>query len=586
MSISSSLTNSLLGAIVFLTCFSDARGIESPESRAVKFTSHHTGNVFPDNKGELTLIFDKANRVVGGSVLLNDEMGQSVSTLPIAAGSSEIKVVLPHKGFYAINASVHYQDGSVALERATAAVIGVPIAEQLMTASRIGVWHVHGDLDLARIAGSRWNRQMWRIKDYQLDRDGAIIPKPKTQLLDKRFSWIGTFAWGLPQWLEGRPKFSKAIVKGDDLFTPADWAQLDSLVRQFARDVADFPPVFELWNEPELHWAEKFNPEDFVKFHAVLAGAIKSVHPDTKVIGPCFWHIDLPRLKQMVNAGLLNHLDGLSLHGYVAGATPPEGELIERIVELKQYLRSIGKGDFPIYITEFGWTTGSGGSGPRVKVDELTQARYITRSLSLLAAQDLTAVIPFVLLYNPNPLYSESGEVEADAGFSFLYKNKSPKPVYAAYANAAKWLAGTSKPVWLKLSSTTHLVLFDKGVNKIAVAWDAVGEQTVHFPKIAATVEGMVGQGIPAAQSITLSPSPVFFQLTEMFAHSFQVKPPLKVNPGNVLDLDYEIIWVPGELQHQESGQVYIPLNTGKGMYVVFGKRGESVDVIPIVIGK
>lgn len=563
-------------------CLSPVSGEALPSKQAMTLISRQLGNVFPDDQGELKLIVSNTSPIAVGNISLNDERGVMLSTWAIPPGAMEVRINLHHKGFYAVKATAHFQDGTDAIATTTASVIGKPLGEKIRNTSRNGVWQVHGNLDLANVAGSRWTRQMWRLKDYQRDAGGKIIPLPKSQPLDKRFTWIGTLAWGLPQWFEGRPKHGKAIVKGDELFPPADWGQLDSVTRQFAEDVSDFPPIFELWNEPEINWIGKFDPNNLVKFHAVLAEAIKSVHPDTKLIGPCLWHVDLPHLKQLVDAGLLDHLDGISLHGYVNGATPPEGEFIGNIIELKRYLRSIGKEDMPLYLTEFGWSTGYGGTGPFVHVDELTQARYVSRALTLLYAQELEAAIHFALLFNSK---KDTAEQSFLSGFSFLNKDETPKPAYASYANASKWLAGTSNPSWLKISPTTHLVMFDKGAKQIAVAWDAAGEQQVHLPQVVAA-EGMMGQRITKTNSMTLSPSPSFIQFNKKVSQTFKVKPSISAHSGDVLVLNYEKLWLPNELRIQGVGRVNIPLHTEKGMYVVFAKRVDGMDVIPVVIGE
>lgn len=553
---------------------------DSSTAPKLQFTSPRVGNIFPSESGELTLTISDPNGVDEGEVVLIDEMGSRLGTLSILKGVSKMKIPLPTKGFYNVTASVRLMNGLRVVQNSTAAVIGVPFSEKEGLLSRTGVWNVHGSLDLAQVAGSSWERKMWRIADYKRDAAGGIIPIPKLESLDKRFTWIGTLAWGIPLWIEGRPTSTKAVVKGAELFPPANWGQLDSVVRQFARDVIDFPPIFELWNEPEINWAGKFDPNNLVKFHAVLAGAIKSVHPDTKVIGPCFWHVDLPRLKQLIDAGLLQHLDGISLHGYVDGGTPPEKEFISNIVELKRYLRTIGKGNFPLYLTEFGWSTGYGGTGPFVHVDELTQARYISRALTLLYAQELKAAIHFALLFNSK---ADTAETSFESGFSFLNKSTTPKPSYAAYANASKWLVGTSNPSWLKATPTTHMVMFDKGVRKIAVAWDTAGELRAHFPQVI-VAEGMMGQRIKQTESMTLSPSPIFIQFKNKLPIFFRVKPSVLAHLGDVLTLDYKKLLLPRDLRLRAAKQVYVPPSIEKGVYVVFANRGDGIDVIPITV--
>lgn len=552
--------------------------VESPIVPKLQFTSLRVGNIFPGESGELTLTISDPDRVDGGEVALSDEMGSRLGTLSILKGVSVIQIPLPKKGFYNVTASVRLMNGLSVVQNSTAAVIGAPLSEKEGILSHNGVWNVHGSLDLAQVAGSSWERKMWRVVDYKRDATGAIIPIPKLDTLDKRFFWIGTMAWGIPSWIEGKP----SNAKFDDLFPLSNWGQLDALAKQFARDVKNFPPVFELYNEPEIHWAGKFDPKGLVKFHAVLAQAIKSVHPDTKVVGPCFWYVNIPQLKELVNAGLLNYLDGISLHGYVDGATAPEGVFIERIVELKNYLHSLGKDKLPLYLTEFGWSTGYGGKGPFTHVDELTQAQYVSRALALLSTQNFAATLHFALQFNSK---NDTEGNSSESGFSFLRQDQTPKPAYVAYANTSKWLTATSNPAWSKLSPTMHLLSFTKGADQVIVVWDAAREQNVYFPQIASRAEGMMGQPLPLGGTMLLSPSPIFLKLQPKFTQPLVVKPVVKVGKGDVITLNYEQLWLPAEIIKKSDGKIGIPLHAEKGMYMIFMKRGDVTELLPVSVG-
>ena len=190
------------------------------------------------------------------------------------------------------------------------------------------------------------------------------------------------------------------------------------------------------------------------------------------------------KLERLVDLGLLGSLDGLSIHAYVYG-TKPEAEFFDRVKELKTYLSSIGKAEFPVYITEFGWTTAKGTW--QEPIDELTQAKYLSRAFLLLATEDIKAAVYFCQLYRnaPNP---------GEEAFSILHQDHTPKPAFAAFANASRWLAGISQERRLVQNGDLNLALFLKGQTAAVAAWDTGGGSFLSFESEPLAAEDMTGR--------------------------------------------------------------------------------------------
>lgn len=572
----------VLALAAFFTC------VVPPAARAddaPRFTSAQKGNIFTDTAGDLTLRLPAT--ATGGTLTERDESGRVVRTLTLpaaaSAGPEGFAVALPRKGFYAFEASVALADGSTAKAATTAAVVGPVPPDELRLQSRLGLWTVQGDPDLVLAAGARWNRRMVSIHTLGKELlDPVPPPAAKFLFQPSPFSQVGVMSFGLPLWLMEPTDKKKSF--GNPLNKPTDWAALKALVSAWVRQNSDnFPDHFEVYNEPEWQWKGASN-EDLVRVLATIADGIKEARPQTKVLGPGFSSIRIkdPARLDLVTAeklGLFNHLDGLVVHAYVDGSAP-EKEFIQRVVELKQYLRDAGRPDFPIHITEFGWTSDKGTW--QKPVDELTQARYAVRSLTLLAAVGVENATYFCLHYKAAP---NAGE----RGFSLVRDDSTPKPSFASYANVARWLAGVKGlGSWLHLTPTTHLVLFEKtDGTSIAVAWDTASERVIGLPLATTRREDMMGRPLADAGHLALSPSPIFLEFSRAQSPSIEMLPVLDImRGGEDVVLPRSGAWIAPEPLRTRDGRLAVPSDAANGDYLLLTNHdgrwlGQPVRVIP-----
>lgn len=540
-----------------------AQGLATFSDYFLKFSE---GRIF-EERGMVVLNIAKADALSSGAVTVYDEHGNSISRNPISPGTPYIDIELSSVGSYSITASVRYVDGIAAERTVTAAVVDSALPAFEREASAFGLWHVSGDIKLVGTAGARWTRRMSTIKDYREGLDGKPIPMEfNKNPIDKSFEWIGTLAWGLPSYLTGMEP-AKGV-----LYPPKDWDRFRELIERFAQDLPEFPPYFEAYNEPEAHW--KGTDEELVKFISVIAQGIKAVHPETVVLGPTMYSIRMPYFKRLVELGVLDHLDGISMHAYVYG-TKPEDEFIGRVVELKEYLASIGKGWMPVFLTEFGWTTGVGTW--QEPVDELTQAQYLSRSLTLLTTEDIDCFIYFCLLYATAPN-------DGEAGFSILHQDKSPKPAYAAYANAARRLSGvTGKGRWLRVSPSGNIVLFRKGGATVAVVWDT--NDASSFIVGLKPHDAVDMMGMPIAQELggfALNGSPIFLTLGDTSLFNMGVSSPISLRSGerafvSVVDLVCDAFSI-------RDGVLDVARDAPAGRYMILGLASGGWQVLPLEV--
>lgn len=548
---------------------------------ALVFSSTAKGNVFTDVQGIVTLKLPAGT--AAGTFTVRDEAGVEIKSQPINPEAREVSVTLPGKGFYVLDAEASLPDGKKAKASTTAAVVGPVPTEEMRMQSRLGLWTVQGDADLVLAAGARWNRRMISIHTLGENMLSENPPAAEKVLFPKSpFSQVGVMSFGLPLWLMEPTDKKKSF--GNPLNKPTNWKKLKALVSAWVRQQGEnFPDHFEIYNEPEWQWKGTSN-EDLVRVLATIADGIKEASPKTQVLGPGFSSIrikdparlDLTTAKEM---GLFDHLDGLVVHAYVDGSAP-EKEFIQRVEELQEFLREIGRPDYPIHITEFGWTSGKGTW--QKPVDELTQASYAVRSLTLLAALGVENATYFCLQFKAAPNLGERG-------FSLVHEDSTPKPGYAAYANVARWLAGVKgRGTWLRLTPTTHLVLFEMSDDtSIAVAWDTEAERVIGLPLTTSRREDMMGRALPASDQLALSPSPIFLEFSRAQSPSIEMLARLDVmRGGEDLTLPRSGEWIAPNPLTVRDRRLAVPATAANGDYLLLTRDGEKwlgqpVRVIP-----
>ncbi len=556
-------------------------------SPAVSFVSSAKGNIFTADNGELTLRVSGNEAVKDGVVTISDEHGRVIGEQkPVADG---MIIPLQGKGYYRLRADMTFTSGKTARAETSAAVVGPLLDDNVRSRSRIGLWTVQGDRDLVVAAGARWNRAMTSLGNYEpefVSQERVTGAQPGKLPMDlSGFSYVGNLSFGLPLWLLDPVPNEEHKGSSKPFRAPKDWNALKDLVKAFVRkhpQWSEFPSHFEIYNEPEWHW--KGSNEDLVRFEKTVAEAIKEVRPDVKVLGPGFSSIRIKDparldLETVDRLGLFNQLDGVVVHAYVDGSAP-EDLFVRRVQELKDFLARIGRPDFPIHLTEFGWCT-EPGTWQR-PVNELLQARYAARSLALLAALGAENATYFCLLFKAAPNKGEQS-------FSIIHNDLTPKPAYASFANVARWLAGVQgNGRWLKLTPSTHLLVFRRSNDTIAVVWDTEGERSIDLADAVVRAEDMMGRPIQLSgkSAISISPDPVFLQLKDAGLYEAKAMEPLHLMRGNTVSVPSspEANWrVPSPLRLQ-ADMLEAPQDATQGSYLMLAKSGAGWAILPVEV--
>jgi hypothetical protein len=152
--------------------------------------------------------------------------------------------------------------------------------------------------------------------------------------------------------------------------------QVLALLPWYSRDVSGWPayvkdqvqatpavPAWEIANEPEMTWwGGPIEPASYMSMLRDAHAIIKARNPHARIVGPAVGATaeGVDYLKTLIDTGLLDYVDAVSVHYYVFHKSM-------RLDEVKKMVA----GRKPVWITETGWTTGDQEGG------EEAQRQYV-----------------------------------------------------------------------------------------------------------------------------------------------------------------------------------------------------------------
>jgi Glycosyl hydrolase catalytic core len=142
-------------------------------------------------------------------------------------------------------------------------------------------------------------------------------------------------------------------------------------------------PAWEITNEPEMTWwGGPIPPSTYMTMLREAHAIIKAANGNARLVGPAIGASSegVAYLKSLIDMGLLEYLDAISVHYYV----------YHRNLRLEEAKRTVA-GRKPIWITETGWTTADQEGG------EQAQRSYVRshydRNRGLLGADPAVEVV-------------------------------------------------------------------------------------------------------------------------------------------------------------------------------------------------
>lgn len=227
--------------------------------------------------------------------------------------------------------------------------------------------------------------------------------------------------------------------------------------------------IWEIWNEPNISfWKPTPDVNQYAALALATAKAVRAADPHATIFAPATSEFPWPFLESFLKSGVLEFLDGVSVHPYRPPNRSPEtaADDFQKLRELiATNALAIYKQPVPIISGEWGYSSNVKGVSPA------TQADFIARQQLF----NLLNGVPVSIWYDWK---NDGGDPnENEHNFGTVSQELMPKPAYTAVKTMARELAGFSIGSRYQTASKDDFVLMmtnSLGETKLA-AW-TVGE--------------------------------------------------------------------------------------------------------------
>lgn len=202
------------------------------------------------------------------------------------------------------------------------------------------------------------------------------------------------------------------------------------------------PEYIDIWNE---YWMEGsgFNPgygkaEDYAEMLKITYNAVKKEFPQIKVAGLSgFTPKDLEWVERVLAAGGADYMDIITGHPYYNKELPDECDILKDIKYVKDLFAKYGKGDLPLWLSEWGWPSVGHSGYP----DERQTASNFVRGHVIL---DESGLVDRYCWYSSNEVGNDNGQ---ESRFGLLRGHYAEiadeaKPTFLAASNYIKMMTG------------------------------------------------------------------------------------------------------------------------------------------------
>ena len=189
--------------------------------------------------------------------------------------------------------------------------------------------------------------------------------------------------------------------------------------------------IWELWNEPnsDKFWAPKSNVADYVAWCKTVVPVIRKADPGACIIAPATSDIDIPFLEKAFEKGLLELIDGVSVHPYRNPKRGPETtfEEYENIKVLIDLYKPAGK-NIPVISGEWGYSS--------FFVSPELQGKYLARQW----LNNIYSELPISIWYDWHDDGTDS--LNAEHNFGTVTNSYQYKPAFLAMKTLISQLRG------------------------------------------------------------------------------------------------------------------------------------------------
>ena len=242
-----------------------------------------------------------------------------------------------------------------------------------------------------------------------------------------------------------------------------------------ARHFAGRHILWEIYNEPNGgFWRPKPDAAEYTTMALATAKAIREAEPSASIIAPAMSGFDWNYMEHFLQSGVLEYLDGVSVHPYRSPNRPPETAATDykRLRELIDRCAPESKrGKIAILSGEWGYASNTKG------VSLETQAAYAVRQQLC----NLLNGVPLSIWYD----WKNDGRDPADneQNFGTVTDDLQPKPAYNALRTMTSELSGYRLERRLEgTPESDYVLVFVNGAGaRKAAAWTLAEPHTARL---------------------------------------------------------------------------------------------------------
>jgi hypothetical protein len=234
--------------------------------------------------------------------------------------------------------------------------------------------------------------------------------------------------------------------------------------------------LWEIWNEPNIQfWSPKPDAQQYTALALATCKAIREVEPSETIIGPASSTFPWEFLETFLKSGVLEYLDGVSVHPYRGLKSPPETAAADykRLKELIEKYAPGGANGKKVPILDGEWGYSSNTKGVSLE----TQAAFAARQQLI----NLLNGVPVSIWYD----WKNDGDdpAENEHNFGLVMPDLKPKPAYVAIKTLTRELASYRITRRLPLAGADDYVLLlaDSTGNKKLAAWTLAEPHEITF---------------------------------------------------------------------------------------------------------
>jgi hypothetical protein len=233
--------------------------------------------------------------------------------------------------------------------------------------------------------------------------------------------------------------------------------------------------LWEIYNEPNGgFWRPKPDAAEYTTLALATTKAIREAEPSANIIAPAMSGFEWKYMESVLQSGVLEFLDGVSVHPYRDPNHPPETAAADytRLRELiDRFATESKRGKIPILSGEWGYASNTKG------VSLKTQAAFAVRQQLC----NLLNGVPLSIWYD----WKNDGHDPADneQNFGTGKEDLEPKPAYTALKTMTAELNGYRLERRLDgLAESDFVLLFVNGAGACkAVGWTLADPHVVHL---------------------------------------------------------------------------------------------------------